>query len=57
MFKCQGCSKTSQPCEKQFKNIVEKRIKTYGEGRVGWEIVKEINVCEGCVGSSIVVTF
>ena len=56
MFKCEKCGRVTQAGEKQHKEIVETRNKTYnyidkyGKERIsdGFEIVKEINVCEKC---------
>ncbi len=56
MFKCERCGKVTQAGEKQHKEIVKTRNKTYNyidkhgkEGiSKGFEIVKEINVCEKC---------
>ena len=48
MFKCQQCGGQSAPGEKQSKKVVAKRPKTYKNGGVGWEIKKEISVCNKC---------
>jgi len=48
MFKCEHCGQQSKPREKQFTKIVNFRKKYYDEGTEGWEIVKEIKVCERC---------
>lgn len=56
MFKCQICGKITKAGEKQTKKIVETRDKKYnyidkhGNKKVstGFEIVKEINICEEC---------
>ena len=59
MFKCEKCQKNSKPYEKLHKYPVEVRNKIYQnelkEGRkikiitsCGYEIVKELNVCESC---------
>ena len=59
MFKCQKCGKITQKGEKQHKKIIATRNKIYqyldkyGQERTakGWEIEKEINICEKCVES------
>lgn len=48
MFNCEICKKTSKAGEKQYKIIVEAREVVYENGTKGWEIVKEISVCETC---------
>ena len=56
MFNCEKCGETSKPREKQTKVVLEKRVIDYGipskkdktKSAVGWEVVKEINVCERC---------
>ena len=56
MFRCEECSKITQPNEKQHKKVVETREKTYKNedkyGNIkttkGFETVKEINICEEC---------
>ena len=56
MFKCEKCGKTTRAGEKQHKKVVETREKTYtnldiyGNKKTskGWEIVKEMNICEEC---------
>lgn len=56
MFKCELCGKTTKPGEKQIKKIVAKRDVKYsnilpnGKEKIsdGYEIVKEINICEEC---------
>ncbi len=56
MFRCEKCNKVSMPREKSNKVVIEKRDKTYSykkgyEERTahGWEIQKEITVCNECV--------
>jgi len=51
MFKCTLTGKQTKPGEKAFYVVVEKRDRIYlnAEGEEvsrGWEIVKEIKVCE-----------
>lgn len=56
MFKCEKCGRTTRTGEKQHKKVIETREKnytnldTYGNKKTskGWEIVKEINICEKC---------
>lgn len=56
MFKCELCGKTTKAGEKQTKKVIETRNKIYsnilpnGKEKIsdGYEIVKEINVCEEC---------
>lgn len=56
MFRCEKWGKVTQAGEKQHKEIVKTRNKTYnhtdkyGKEKIskGTEIVKEINVCEEC---------
>ncbi len=52
MFKCKACGKQSNSGEKQYSKIVETRKKYYEGGGFGWEIVKEIKVCESCMENS-----
>lgn len=50
-FRCQKCKRLSWG--KQHKIVVKRRHRIYREHsppRDGWEIVKEINVCENCKG-------
>lgn len=58
MYKCERCNRISNPREKANKIVVEKRQKKYefknnlGEiikTTFGWEIVKEITVCNNCI--------
>jgi len=48
MYKCEQCGRNSNAGEKQYKKIVAKREKRYSNGGVGWEIIKEISVCNKC---------
>jgi hypothetical protein len=51
MFKCNKCHKVTKSREKQERVVVEKRDKEYWNGyktSQGWEIKKEIFVCESC---------
>lgn len=59
MYRCQQCGMQVGPCVTQMKKVVETRPVTYKHmiraGRrvnvkttEGWEIVKEIDVCEEC---------
>ncbi len=49
MFRCIQCGKNSNAGEKQHKKVIAKREKRYSNGGVGWEIMKEMNVCSKCV--------
>ena len=59
MFICHKCNKCSSKREKPVQVLVEKRTKTYkyrdGEGYAkeshGWEIVKEVYLCQKCGGN------
>jgi len=53
MYKCQKCGRQSKPKEKQYTKVVETREKYYKEGTTGWEIVRELKVCEGCKNEKI----
>jgi len=48
MFICGNCHKQTQPGKKQYKIPISKRVKYYGCGSIGWEIVKEALVCKEC---------
>mgnify|MGYP004606900099 CR=1 FL=1 len=56
MFKCELCGKTTKAGEKQTKKIIQTRDVKYsnilpnGKEKIsdGYEIVKEINICEEC---------
>ena len=61
MFKCEKCGKVTQPGDKINKKVVETREREYTsiigydkndkpiyKTSTGWEIVKEINVCDNC---------
>jgi hypothetical protein len=55
MFKCQGCKTVQQPHSKPKRVVTEKRQVTYnnmGQISKGWEIVKEIVLCEVCYEGS-----
>ena len=47
-FECQQCKRTTGLGEKQYKKVLETRPRKYKNGGVGWEIVKEIAVCQQC---------
>lgn len=57
MFKCEKCGNTTKSGEKQNKKVIKTRQKEYhnedkyGNDKVskGYEIVKELNVCEKCL--------
>lgn len=49
MFICEQCKKQTAAREKQFKKVIDSRPKRYSNGGEGWEIVKEISVCNKCV--------
>ena len=62
MFKCGMCKKSSKPREMATVKVVEKRVKEYvqkdeygnpGKESQGWEIVKEIKVCQSCASKEI----
>jgi len=58
-FICEECEQVQRPRSKPVKVVVEKRYKTYPRveiedevidfGGSGWEIVREILVCRGCL--------
>jgi len=48
MFKCEICSRITKPREKCHKVVAETRTRYYPSGSQGWEIVREIGVCESC---------
>ena len=56
MFRCEKCGRITKPNEKQYKQIVQTREKTYKNedkyGNIktskGTEIVKEIKISEKC---------
>ena len=56
MLKCEKCGRITEPNEKQHKKIVKTRERIYknqdkyGNTKTskGFEIVKEINICEEC---------
>ena len=56
MFRCDKCKKITKPGEKQHKKVIQTRKKEYhnedkwGNDKVsvGYETVKEINLCEKC---------
>ena len=50
MFLCEKCNRQTQPGEKMHKEVIKTRPRYYPNGSVGWEIVKEINVCSECSG-------
>lgn len=57
MYRCERCGKVTKPREKQNKKIIKTRKKIYhnkdkyGKETVkeGYEIVKEINICDKCL--------
>ena len=48
MFKCGQCGKNSIPKEKPERLAIETRKKVYDKKYKGWEIVKEILLCQEC---------
>lgn len=61
MFICENCRIVSEPVVKPKRVVTQKRTKSYvnyrpgeegrlifGKPTVGWEIVKETNVCNDC---------
>lgn len=52
MFQCKKCKRITEPRENSNKIVVEKREKEYkNQDKItyGWEIVKEITVCNSCI--------
>lgn len=52
-FRCGKCDKPQLLTREGFpvkpvRRVVEKRYKNYLGGHQGWEIVKELNLCEPC---------
>lgn len=45
MFNCERCKKTARHPNRI---VVEKRDKVYDGGHRGWEIAKEMNLCDEC---------
>jgi len=52
MFICSQCNKSSRPNEKATKLSIKTRQKTYRDGTVGSEIVKEVDIYQGCVSKN-----
>lgn len=59
MFKCQKCYKVSdyvvkplvkvvKSRKKVYVNVIKKNYRTYDKISTGWEIVKEVKLCEEC---------
>jgi len=51
MFNCEGCKTTQAATVKPHRIVAEKRQQTYTNNGVitrGWEIVREINLCDEC---------
>lgn len=48
MFLCEQCGRTTSAGEKQAKKTIKTRPRVYAGGGLGWEIVKEVNVCQKC---------
>ena len=48
MFNCEKCGRTTKAGEKMAKQCLKKRPRKYPNGSEGWEIAKEISVCEWC---------
>lgn len=50
-FRCQNCyvAQASGICPTRV--VTKKRDKEYREGKRGWEIAEEMNLCSSCVGS------
>jgi hypothetical protein len=58
VFKCSKCTRTTEPGEKQFRLVVEKRSRVYPpasrhhkQGK-GAEAVREVDVCKACFSIS-----
>ncbi len=60
MYRCQKCNNLSSPKDKQNKLVVQTRDVSYNNTIIvnekpkdivsqGWEIVREIKVCNGCL--------
>lgn len=48
MYICEQCGKQTKAGEKQIKKVVVKRPVKYPCGSIGWEIIREVNVCCVC---------
>lgn len=52
MFRCSECGKVSEPRQPQNKVVIQRREKIYADGSKGWEIVKEVALCDECYSES-----
>jgi len=51
MYRCEDCGRITNPGEKQNRIVVEKRERVYeslDKTSKGWEIVKEVVICDSC---------
>ena len=50
MYRCDNCDAQVQARQPQIKIVTDenKRPRTYPNGSVGWEIIRELNVCPKC---------
>jgi len=54
-FRCDACQEAQTPRSKPFVVVAEKREKEYlvdGSKVVGWEVAREVKVCEPCYRDS-----
>jgi len=47
-FRCSKCKEAQKSGTAPIRVVVEKRDKSYFGGGLGWEIVREANLCEPC---------
>lgn len=47
-FRCSKCNAAQDHGVKPVRKTLKKRRKSYTGGGVGWEIVKEANLCDPC---------
>ena len=47
-YRCDDCNKAVPKGNKCIKRVAAKRSKTYFRGTVGWEVVKEKELCALC---------
>jgi hypothetical protein len=47
-FRCENCSQGQQPGTKPIRRVIATRSKEYNNGGQGWEVVKEVLLCETC---------
>lgn len=51
MFKCNFCHRNIGPRISPIPIVTQRRRRTYPNGSIGWEIVKELNACQDCADS------